>query len=429
MDTNQANPTSIPETELLRQIVDNAPMLLFVRDTEGRYLMVNRLYEQLIGMDRSKIIGKRPHDIFDSEHAGEYLSHDTQVIKANHFLNFEERSIVQGEERVWNALKTPVYDSAGNICGVAGMSSDITARKRAEQELRKVNRTLEAANIELRSTQELLIQAEKLESIGRLAAGVAHEVKNPLALILMGVEYLNSLPTGIDPNLAEILDEMRKAVRRAETIIHGLVDLSASRQLEIRPVDLNRVVLDTLPFIKHDRLRFNVGLDVCLAQDLPLVALDVQKFEQVLLNLLLNAIHAMGSSGGNLKVTTRAGAVAEGERNDPGSRAGDRLRRGDNIALVTVEDTGCGISPADLERIFDPFYTTKPTGEGTGLGLSISRKIIELHGGRISARSQVGKGTCITIMLRALPRGKNEIMRDKAGQNLIESTQESEMTP
>lgn len=407
MDTNEPQKPVSPESghALLRQIVDNAPMLLFVRDLEGRYIMVNRLYEQLIGMDRAEILGRRPQDLFPAAKADEYLSHDTAVVMAGRSMNFEESSFVRGEERYWLAHKTPVYDSNGRITGVAGMSTEITARKKAERELLQLNRNLEAANIELRSTQEQLIQAEKLESVGRLAAGVAHEVKNPLALILMGVEYLSQLPDDIDPNFLEILDEMRKAVRRAEKIIHGLVDFSASRHLEFRNVDLNQVVRDTLPFIKHDRLRTNVELEVSLAENLPNVSIDVQKFEQVLLNLLLNALHAMGRLGGTLRVSTRFGVMAEGDPNDTGSRAAERLRRGDKVVFVTVEDTGCGIPAAEIERIFDPFYTTKPTGEGTGLGLSICRKIVELHGGKITCRSDPGKGTRMTITLRASQSG------------------------
>lgn len=417
-----------PSLALLRQIADNAPMLLFVRDLHGRYVMVNRLYEQLIGMDRAEILGRKPQDLFPPAQADEYLSHDTAVIMAGRSLNFEERSTVRGEERHWLAMKTPVHDENGRIVGVAGMSTEITGRKKAEQQLLQLNRTLEAANLELRSTQEQLIQAEKMESVGRLAAGVAHEVKNPLALILMGVEYLSQLPPDIDPNFTEILDEMRKAVRRAEKIIHGLVDFSASRHLEFQPVDVNQVVRDTLPFIKHDRLRYNVDLEVSLAENLPVVALDVQKFEQVLLNLLINAMHAMGRNGGTLRVTTRLGVMAEGDPNDPGSRSAERLRRGDNVVLVGVEDTGCGIPAAELERIFDPFYTTKPTGEGTGLGLSICRKIIELHGGRITCRSEPGKGTRMTITLRTGTRGgAKDSLRDKTSRIQVESKEERRM--
>ncbi|MFM7180178.1 MAG: two-component system sensor histidine kinase NtrB [Verrucomicrobiales bacterium] len=407
---------------LLGQIVDNAPMLLFVRDLGGHYIMVNRIYEQLIGMDRSEILGRRPQDLFPAAKADMYLSHDTAVIMAGRSLNFEESSVVRGEERHWLAMKMPVYDESGRIAGVAGMSTEITARKKAERQLLQLNRNLEAANLELRSTQEMLIQAEKLESVGRLAAGVAHEVKNPLALILMGVEYLSQLPDDVDPNFLEILEEMRKAVRRAEKIIHGLVDFSASRHLEFRNVDLNQVIRDTLLFTKHDRLRTNVELEVSLADKLPSVSLDVPKFEQVLLNLLLNALHAMGRGGGTLRVSTRFGVMAEGEPTDTGSRAAERLRRGDKVVFVSVEDTGCGIPAAEMERIFDPFYTTKPTGEGTGLGLSICRKIIELHGGRIVCRSEPGKGTCMTVTLRAIQSGgQKEKLRDDGASIQVQS--------
>ena len=389
---------------LLWQIVDRAPMLLFVRDLNGRFTMVNQLYEQLSGLKREEVVGRTPYDIFPEARALEYLSHDRQVIETGKAQHFEESSCVNGVERFWLALKMPLWGDDGRLIGVAGMSTEITERKRIETELRQLNQTLEEANRVIRKTQEQLIQAEKMESVGRLAAGVAHEVKNPLALILMGVEYLSQGTGPDDPNVGVILDEMRKAVGRAEKIIHGMVDFSASRQLEIRMTDVNTVIMDTLPFIKHDRDRSGVELELRLASNLPPVALDVQKFEQVLLNLFLNSIQAMADRGGRLTVWSRREVVEESDPVDPGNRGAEsRWRAGNEVVVVGVEDTGRGIAPADLERIFDPFFTTKPTGVGTGLGLSIARKIIELHGGRISARSEVGKGTRMLIALRAGP--------------------------
>ena len=407
--------------DLFRQIVDTAPLLIFIRDLEGRYVMVNQAYAKLYGLSPRDMEGRRPADFFPPELAEDYLAHDHEVLEAGGPLSFEESSEGEGGSRHWLAVKTPLYDADGNVVGVAGMSSEITVRKRFEQELRRANRKLEAANQELRAIQEQLIQAEKMESVGRLAAGVAHEVKNPLASILMGVEYLSQIPQDVDPNLGEILEEMRKAVRRAEKIVHGMVDFSAQRRLEFKQVDVNKVVRDVLPFVKHERLRLNVGLLEELAPDLPPVSIDVPKFEQMLLNLFLNALHAMGGDGGTLRIWTAEGIMAAGDPTDPGSRAAERIRKGDPVVVVGVEDTGCGIAAADLERIFDPFFTTKPTGEGTGLGLSICRKIIELHGGRIVAFSQPGLGATMSILLRALPRTPREISGNKPDAVHVES--------
>lgn len=413
--------------DLLRQIIDKAPMLFFLRDLSGRYVMINNRYAELLGKAPSDVEGRTPHELFPPDLAETYLGHDAEVMRADTSLRFEENSRDQhGKMRYWLSVKTPLHDKEGNIIGVGGMASDITELKDAQEEMNNLNHYLESANRELRSMQDQLIQAEKMESVGRLAAGVAHEVKNPLALILMGLEYFSQLPEDTDPNFREILVEMRKAVRRAEKIVHGLVDFSASRQLEIQTVDVNRVVRETLPFIKHDRLRKGVELVEDFAPEVGRVRLDVQKFEQVLLNLLINALHAVEEKTGRLRVWTRVGVMPEGDPIETGSRAAERLRKGDPVVMVGIEDNGRGISPQDLDRIFDPFYTTKATGEGTGLGLSICRKIIELHGGRIVARSEPGRGTTMTIMLRMVGRTAEggdlvEKPRDKDGGLVVQS--------
>ena len=281
----------------------------------------------------------------------------------------------------------------------------ITDLRKAEDKLRRANSSLEKANRDLRTLQEQLIQAEKMESIGRLAAGVAHEVKNPLAMILMGIEYLSNLPPDTDPNLVEILGEMRKAVDRADRIVRGLVDFSAYRNLEIQPSSINDVITETLPFLRHECARAGAHLQLDLAEHPPLVDLDARKFEQVLLDLFFNALHAIPERGGTISLWTRvASSAGRAGAESPGGRRAATLpiRRRRRVVLAGISDNGCGIPESDLEKAFDPFFTTKPPGQGTGLGLSICRRIIELHGGRIKASRNPGGGTTFTITLKAL---------------------------
>ena len=240
---------------------------------------------------------------------------------------------------------------------------------------------------ELRSMQLQLIQAEKLESIGRLAAGVAHEVKNPLARILMGIEYLKETDEFGDPEAPVMLERMERAVHQADKIVRGLLDFSSNRRLEPVSVSLNALVEDALLLVKHEIKTRQVKVETDFADHLPSVHADRARLQQVLINVLMNALQAMeGREERVLSLRTYA-----------------ELRHGDELESIVldVEDTGGGIVPENATKVFDPFFTTKPTGVGTGLGLSVASNIIALHGGDISLSNRAQGGACARISLRA----------------------------
>lgn len=274
-------------------------------------------------------------------------------------------------------------------------------RKHSSEKLKQLNADLERKNEELRNIQLQLIQAEKMESIGRLAAGVAHEVKNPLAMIQLGVDYLTEGVDVDDPNLAKILGRMQNAVKRADTIICGLVDFSSARQLDLESVDLNGLAENSQLLVKHELTKKSIVLETELDDRLPSVKLDRSKMEQVLINILMNAIQAT-PDGGKLTIRTRTAILTEHER-DHGARTVDQLRAGDKVVILEVDDTGHGIPPDKLDLIFDPFFTTKETGQGTGLGLTVVKKIIELHKGQIKIENRREGGARTTITLKAAP--------------------------
>lgn len=400
-ETQMGMPELLQGYDLLHRIMDRAPFLIHSRDLEGRYVVVNKRYEEVFGVSRREIEGKTPFEIMPVESAERVLQHDRQVVEVGQSVEFEEVIHLDGRDIHSLAWSFPIYDKQGRLAGVGGMSTDISQRIEMENKLKKASKSIESAYEELRMTQLALIQAEKMESIGRLAAGVAHEVKNPLAMLLMGIDYLDGLPRDVDVNLEEILKEMRTAVKRAEAIVHGLVDFSAQRQLEFSRVDMNFIVDSCLPFLRHELTRDRIKLLVDQADDLPEMKVDVQKFEQVVINLAINAIHAMADGGGELRLRTRR-EVLHGMSSDDGRRTRDHLRNGDTVAVLEIEDTGPGIPKENLSRVFDPFFTTKATGEGTGLGLSICKKIIELHHGLIRMESEEGRGTKITLMIKAV---------------------------
>jgi signal transduction histidine kinase len=244
-----------------------------------------------------------------------------------------------------------------------------------------------------------LIQAEKMESIGTLAAGVAHEVKNPLAILQMGINYLVKKVPVEDENVAMVLQEMREAIHRADSITRSLLEFAASKQLQVKPEDFNQLIMETLKMVRHELSKNNIELVRDFSEGLPLVAVDKTQIQQVFVNLFVNAIHAM-PTGGTLTVRTFVKAMTETTHHE-GSRKADHFWVGDMAVVAAVEDTGTGISQEHLARIFDPFFTTKPTGVGTGLGLAVSKKIIELHGGTIDIRNKpLGNGVRVTMTLR-----------------------------
>ena len=276
-------------------------------------------------------------------------------------------------------------------------------RKASSEKLKQLNADLERKNEELRTMQLQLIQAEKMESIGRLAAGVAHEVKNPLAMIQLGVDYLMEGVDVNDPNLPKILGRMQNAVVRADAIICGLVDFSSARQLDLESGDLNALAENSQLLVRHEVTKKSIQIESDLEPDIPQVKIDHAKMEQVLINLLMNAIQAM-PDGGQLRVSTLSKTLESHER-DRGSRSVDQLRTGDPVVVLRIDDSGCGIPPDKIDQIFDPFFTTKDTGQGTGLGLTVVKKIIELHKGLISLENRPEGGCRTEIILKAATQG------------------------
>ncbi|MDR3406047.1 MAG: ATP-binding protein [Chthoniobacter sp.] len=268
------------------------------------------------------------------------------------------------------------------------------------KEMASVLTDLTQSHQELKRAQLQLIQAEKMQSVGSLAAGVAHEVKNPLAILEMGLGCLMTR-TDLDPDSIQIVhNEMKEAVSRANTVISGLLDYSSSQELGIRACPLDAVLERALHLMRHEFVSRKITVMRHFAPDLPPCQIDAQKIEQVFINLFTNACHAM-PKGGTLTVTTVARSLTADEvRWEAGDRSGSRFRQSDSVAEVTVRDTGTGIASDHLDKVFDPFFTTKPTGQGTGLGLTVSQKIVDLHGGRLELANAPEGGAVATVLFR-----------------------------
>jgi PAS domain S-box-containing protein len=385
----------------IQEIVDNSPQPMYAKSVTGHYLMVNRRYEELFHLKAEDVVGKTDAEVIGDEHVVRRLKkNDALVLERGEPIQFDETLKFPDGDRSYVSVKFPMRDLDGEIYAVGGISTDITERKKAEQAMQELNLELMQAHDNLTKTHEQLIQAEKMESVGRLAAGVAHEVKNPLAMIGMGLELLARRLPEDDEKGKETIARMKRGIDRAKKIVRGLVDYSSSRKLEFRAVKPDKLVCDALELAEYQLEQADIRVDFIPDPSLPLVEVDQTKVEQVLVNLFINAMHAM-EEGGTLKIRMgllNAGNVAPNE----GSRLRERLREGDAMLKITVEDSGKGIPEEALGKLFDPFFTTKATGKGTGLGLTVARKIAELHGGELSlANRPDGNGAVATLTLKA----------------------------
>lgn len=392
---------AVKQTEhRMQEIVDNSPQAMYAKSVSGHYLMVNRRYEELFGMKAADIVGKTDMDVIDDEQIVARLQkNDRLVLGRGEPVQFDETLKFPDGERSYFSVKFPMRDLDGEIYAVGGISTDITERKKAEQALQELNQELMRTHENLTNAHEQLIQAEKMESVGRLAAGVAHEVKNPLAMIGMGLELLARRIPEDDEKGRETITRMKRGIDRAKKIVRGLVDYSSNHKLEFEPIHPDRLILEALELVEYQLKKADVRVDFVSEPTLPLIDADQTKVEQVLVNIFINAMHSM-EGGGTLTVRTDL-MTMEKAPHDEGSRLQERLRQGDDMVRIRVSDTGKGIPEDALGKLFDPFFTTKSTGKGTGLGLTVSRKIAELHGGNLMLENlESGRGALATLTLR-----------------------------
>lgn len=282
-------------------------------------------------------------------------------------------------------------------------------RQRSQTEMVELNNRLKKATEDLMTAQTQLIQAEKMDSLGRLAAGVAHEVKNPLGTLQMGVSYFERRTEKMGEGSKAMISHMQDAIARADRIICGMLDFSRSDNLSLEVKGINEVLEGAIEKMQHLIVRANLDLVKDLAAGSPKVRVDQSKMEQVLINLILNAVQAMsenatGEDGRHrtLEISSYLAEVDEINR-DEGIRHSERIRARDSVVVAEVRDYGLGIPEEKLNRILEPFYTTKPAGEGTGLGLSVAKNIVDLHRGVMQVENvDFGKGVVARVMLKSL---------------------------
>ncbi|MBI4430827.1 MAG: HAMP domain-containing protein [Candidatus Omnitrophica bacterium] len=304
--------------------------------------------------------------------------------------------LVEGTRKISGGdLQTRIKVSSKDEIGDLGV-----AFNRMVEDLQKttVSRDALAKEItERKRYEQIAIQSEKMAMAGELAFGVAHEVKNPLAILLQGIDYLTSYAKSDDKNVPGLLEDMTRAVKRADYVVRGLLDLGRSTRFEFKPEDLNPIIDSVLLLLKRHLETGRIRIIKNFADNFPKISVDRGKMMSVFVNLLSNAADAM-PPGGSITITAALQDLTE-VGSHVGRRKEDTFKVGQEVAVIKIEDTGSGIPEDALPHIFDPFFTTRRGRGGTGLGLSVAKNIVEMHHGTIELTNREEGGARATIML------------------------------
>jgi PAS domain S-box-containing protein len=345
---------------------------IIAADMKGNIFVFNKGAEALTEYTAEEVIGKAPITKIYPEGVAKEIMKKLRSPEYGGVGKFipSQLTVVNkaGEEIPIQLSATLIYDGEGKEVASVGIFTDLRPRLKIEKKLQE--------------THLQLVSSEKMASLGKLAAGIAHEINNPLGGILIYASLMaEDLPEDDTKrgDLARIVQE----TSRCKDIVKSLLEFARQTEHKMEPTDINRAITDGLFFLENQALFHNIKIIKKLDSFLPFVRGNASQLKQVLINIIVNAAEAMHGNG-TLTITSSTSP---------------------NRKWVTLEftDTGEGIKEENLTRIFDPFFTTKDVGKGTGLGLSTSYGIVESHGGKIRVRSKVGEGTTFTIELPTFP--------------------------
>jgi PAS domain S-box-containing protein len=338
--------------------------------------------------------GKKCHEYFMGKKT---VCENCGILKALKTKNIvvSEEVLPKENNRPVQVTTIPFQNKKGEWM-VAEVNVDISERKKAENDLRE-------AHTKLQEIQEQLIHTEKLEAIRRLASGVAHEVRNPLAVILQSV---GSLELDNLSDQKETLKRIKENIKKANNIISVLSDFSKSNKLNLKAEDINLVLENSITLIQYKIQNQNIKLNKSLEQTLPKIILDKMRMEQVFVNIFLNSIDAM-PDGGELYIRTYKKQSEQSTASLTISNKSSNNSQPTQV-VIEIEDTGHGIKEDDLKKVFEPFFTTKGPDKGTGMGLSVTKAILDSHQATIEIKSKFGKGTTIIITLKTAEADKHE---------------------
>lgn len=353
----------------LQTLLDNSPTGIYLKDTEGRYLLINKEYARVLGVDPELAIGQTDNTLVAAPIAEYLRKNDLAVLMTGAPVSIEKTLVVSGERRHYISTKFPLLDAQGWPIAVGSISIDVTDRKRLEEQL---------------------LHTQKMESIGRLAGGIAHDFNNLLTAI---IGYAELAEMRIDPAhpVAADLVQIRSAGERAAKLTAQLLAFARKQVQEKQIINLNSQaehMHQLLNRLVGDQIKLNLALESKLWS----IEGDAGQLDQVIVNLVVNARDAI-EGGGEITIETR-NVVVEA----PIKAVDGDVERGEYV-LLSVRDSGMGIGPQTLENIFEPFFTTKESGKGTGLGLSTVYGIVRQHEGQLAVESEVGVGSAFNVYL------------------------------
>jgi two-component system, cell cycle sensor histidine kinase and response regulator CckA len=371
-ERKQAEAELSHERDLLRALLDNSPDSIYFKDAQSRFLKTSESQARLLGMKSvDELVGKSDFDFFTEEHARPAFEDEQEIIRTGRPLigKVEKEVLKDGRESWALTNKMPLRNKDGQIIGTFGISKDITERRRLEAQL---------------------FQSQKMETVGKLAGGIAHEFNSILTAIIGQSELLlGDLPPGSP--LAKNATEITKAANRAASLTRQLLAYGRKQFLQPESLDLNLVVAG-METMFHNLMGTDVDVQLVPAADLHLVKADAGQIEQVIMNMVINARDAMPNGGKLILETANVAFDQESVGRFPELKPG-------GYVMLAITDTGTGMSDAVKARAFEPFFSTKGVGEGTGLGLSTCYGIIKQSGGHISVYSEQGRGSTFKIYL------------------------------
>lgn len=356
--------------ERFRSTIDNSPTAICLRDTEGRLLLLNRAYEEWHGVSAAEAIGKTAEELFPDERGNKHIEQSRALETGRTVVHELELTFSDGTVHTLNSTQFPVLNAANEVTGVGTISTDITEGRKVERQLR---------------------ESQKMDAVGQLAGGIAHDFNNLLQLI---INYAVLAKDRLDQReeVVQYLTHVEDAGERAASLTKQLLAFSRRSVFQPRPVDLNQLIANQVQMVERligERLHLELSLDPTASS----VFVDAGMIEQCLLNLYVNARDAM-PEGGRVVVATRDLQIDEAFRD-----AHPWCDKTGSFVVVSVRDSGPGMTREVRERVFEPFFTTKGIGEGTGLGLAVAYGIVQHHEGMIEVNSEPEAGTTFNLYL------------------------------
>src|SRR6185503_9599519 len=361
---------AIPNSyDILQAVIEATPDAIFVKDLDGRYVLVNAAAARFIGKAPGDIVGRNDFELYPEEDARLFVEADRQVLASGQPQAFEGVATGRSGEQTYLVTKGVYRDKDGQILGVYGISHDITE--------------LQQAHVSLEQTREALFRSQKMEAVGQLTGGIAHDFNNILAIILGNVELLR-LHFPNDPDAGEIIEAVMRATLHGKDLTGHLLAFSRRRLLNPQAVDVNTLVASVVRLLGRT-LGANIRVVTETSRGAGIAFADPAALEAAILNIALNARDAM-PDGGALTVRSSTVEVSKPPTSDEDLKPGV-------YALLELADTGSGMPPDVVARVFEPFFTTKTGAHGTGLGLSMVYGFARQSGGTVAIESTVGQGT------------------------------------